>query len=97
MAKAGLPESQSPEGAADTRRKDARRRRRPLPRDSNVPAALLRGAGAMPSQGIEGDERDAYVALDTCGSVNVGSPTGRESHGDGVPVAGVTACQSGDR
>src|SRR5215471_88276 len=29
--------------------------------------------------------------------VNAGSPTGRESHGDGVPVvvAGVTACQGG--
>jgi hypothetical protein len=44
---------------ADTRRKDARYRRRPLPQDSDVPAAILRGAGAMPGQGIEGDERDA--------------------------------------
>jgi hypothetical protein len=44
---------------ADTRRKDVRYRRRPLPQDSDVPVAILRGAGAMPSQGIEGDERDA--------------------------------------
>jgi hypothetical protein len=31
--------------------------------------------------------------------VNVGSPTGREFYGDGVPVvvAGVTSGQSGDR
>jgi hypothetical protein len=31
--------------------------------------------------------------------VNMGSPTGRESYGDGVPavVGGVTSAQSGDR
>ena len=42
-----------------TRRKDARNRRRPLRQDSSSPAAILRGAGAMPCQGIQGDGRDA--------------------------------------
>jgi hypothetical protein len=42
-----------------TRRKDAWNRRRPLPRGSQLLAGILRGAGAMPGQGIEGDERDA--------------------------------------
>ena len=42
-----------------TRRKDACNRRRPLPQGEQVPAVILRGAGAMPCQGIEGDERDA--------------------------------------
>jgi hypothetical protein len=30
-----------------------------LPQGHYKPAAILRGAGAMPCQGIEGDERDA--------------------------------------
>ena len=41
------------------RRKDACNRRRPLRQGFSRPAAILRGAGAMPCQGIEGDERDA--------------------------------------
>ena len=46
----------------------------------------------MPSEGIEGDEWAAYVALSRTAKTNVGSPTGREPYGDGVPivVAGVT-------
>ena len=58
-------------------------------------AAILRDAGAMSCQGIEGGERDAYVALGRITLLNVGSPTGRESYGDRVPVvvAGVTPCQ----
>jgi hypothetical protein len=55
-----------------TRRKDARNRRRPLPRGSELLAGILRGAGAMPCRGIEGDERDACVALDTYGSCERG-------------------------
>jgi hypothetical protein len=37
--------------------------------------------------------------LDTYSSVNMGSPKGRESYGDGVPtvIVGVTSDQSGDR
>ena len=48
-----------------TCRKDARNRYRPLWQGHYKPAAILWGAGAMPCPGIEGDERDAYVALDT--------------------------------
>jgi hypothetical protein len=46
----------------------------------------------MPSEGIEGDEWDAYVTLSRTARTNMGSPTGRESYGDGGPVvvAGVT-------
>ena len=43
----------------DARRKDACNRRRPLRRDGALLAAILRGAGAMPCQGIQGDGRDA--------------------------------------
>ena len=43
----------------DARRKDTRNRRRPLRRDVYELAAILRGAGAMPCQGIQGDGRDA--------------------------------------
>jgi len=51
----------------------------------------------MPSEGIEGDEWDAYVTLLRTTRTNVGSPTGREPYGDGVPVvvAGVTTGQGG--
>ena len=44
---------------AVTRRKDARNRRRPLLRSREISAAIPRGAGAMPSQGIKGGRRDA--------------------------------------
>ena len=57
MATAGLQESQSPEGVKFcTRRKDTRNRRRLLRRDGLVRVVFLRGAGAMPSEGIQGDE-----------------------------------------
>jgi hypothetical protein len=51
----------------------------------------------MPGEGIEGDERDAYVTLSRTARTNMGSPAGRESYGDGGPVvvAGVTAGQGG--
>ena len=53
--------------------------------------------GAMPSEGIQGDEWDAYVTLERTTRTNVGSPAGRESYGDGVPivVVGVTTHQGG--
>ena len=44
--------------AAALRGKDTRNRRRSLWQDLPVPAAILRGAGAMPCQGIEGNGRD---------------------------------------
>ena len=40
----------------------------------------------MPSEGIQGDEWDAYVTLERTTRTNAGSPAGRESYGDGVPV-----------
>jgi hypothetical protein len=54
----------------------------------------LPGGGAMSSEDIQGDEWGAYVTLARTAETNMGSPTGRESYGDGVPVvvAGVTAC-----
>jgi hypothetical protein len=51
----------------------------------------------MPSEGIEGDEWAAYVALSRMARTNVGSPAGREPYGDGglVVVAGVTSGRGG--
>jgi hypothetical protein len=51
----------------------------------------------MPSEGIQGDEWDAYVTLARTTRTNVGSPNGLESYGDGVPVVvvGVTTHQGG--
>jgi len=40
----------------------------------------------MPSEGIQGDEWDAYVTLGRMTGTNAGSPTGREPYGDGVPI-----------
>jgi len=49
----------------------------------------------MSSEDIQGDEWDAYVALERTAETNVGSPTGREPYGDGGPVVvvGVTPGQ----
>ncbi len=51
----------------------------------------------MPCPGIQGDEWGAYVTLERTTLMNAGSPTGRESYGDRVPVvvAGVMTCQGG--
>jgi hypothetical protein len=51
----------------------------------------------MPSEGIQGDEWDAYVTLLRAAETNVGSPVGREPYGDGGPVvvAGVPPGQGG--
>ena len=51
----------------------------------------------MPNEGIQGDEWDAYVTLLHTTRTNVGSPTGREPYGDGVPVVvvGVTTHRGG--
>src|SRR5205823_8211475 len=55
------------------------------------------GCGAMPSEGIQGDEWDAYVTLSRTTKTNAGSSNGREPYGDGglVVVAGVTTGQGG--
>jgi hypothetical protein len=36
------------------------------------------GRGALPSEGNQGDERDAYVTLGSTTGTNAGSPEGRE-------------------
>ena len=42
--------------------------------------------GALPSEGNQGDEWDAYVVLGRMTGTNAGSPAGREPHGVGVPI-----------
>ena len=49
------------------------------------------GRGALPSEGNQGDECAAYVTLGRTTGTNAGSPTGREPHGDGVPIVVVGA------
>jgi hypothetical protein len=97
MAKAGLPDSPiSRRRKVTVRRKDARYRRRALRRQRSAVVAPS-GRGALPSEGNHGDEWDAYVTLGRTTGTNVGSPAGREPHGDGVPivVVGVTTHQGG--
>ena len=59
------------------RRKDARNRRR-LCDVCGKTFAQPPESGAMPSEGIQGDEWDAYVTLFRAAATNVGSPNGRE-------------------
>jgi hypothetical protein len=51
----------------------------------------------MSNEDIQGDEWAAYVALARMTKTNAGSPTGRESYGDGGPivVAEVTTGRGG--
>ena len=51
----------------------------------------------MSSEDIQGDEWGAYITLNRTTATNVGSPKGRESHGDGGPVVvvGVTTDRGG--
>ena len=96
MAKAGLPESQSP---VDASSHPPERPLKPVPR--SAPDSRVAGApperGTTPSEGVEGDEWDAYVTLLRTTGTNAGSPAGREPQGDGglVVVAGVTPGQGG--
>jgi hypothetical protein len=55
----------------------------------------LRGTGRCPSEGIQGDEWATTFRSTRTTRTNAGSPTGRESHGDGglVVVAGVAPRQ----
>jgi len=41
------------------------------------------GCGATPSEGVQGDEWDAYVTPSRATETNAGSPVGREPYGDG--------------
>ena len=78
------------------------RRLKPVP----VPAAGWRLARRNPpgrrSDALSGHSRRRKGRLNRAGTysnVNMGSPKGRESYGDGVPVVigDVTTAQSGDR
>ncbi len=76
-AKAGLPESQSPVDAS------SHLPERPLkPVPCSASESMVAGApperGATPSEGVEGDERDAYVTLLRTAKTNAGSPAGCE-------------------
>jgi hypothetical protein len=59
------------------RRNHARYRRRALPRLDTRTVATSR-ARTMPSEGMQGDEWDAYVTLSRTTRTNMGSPTGRQ-------------------
>src|SRR5436190_17671348 len=74
MAKAGLPESQSPEDGSSHPSERHETGASPAARVENG-RCNLRGHGAMPSEGIQGDEWDAYVALGRMTRMNVGSST----------------------
>jgi hypothetical protein len=96
-AKAGLPEAQSPD---DERERPPARHPTPTPcpaTASRVRPSQPSGRGALPSEGNQGDEWDAYVTLGRTTATNAGSPTGREPHGHGVlvVVVGVTTRQGG--
>jgi hypothetical protein len=96
MAKAGLPESQSP---VDASSHPPERSLKPVPcsaLDSRVASAPPE-RGTTPSEGVQGDEWGAYVTLLRTTGTNAGSPAGREPQGDGglVVVAGVTPGQGG--
>ena len=92
-----LLEAQSPD---DGRERPPARHLMPVP----CPASVSRvrpmqpsGCGALPSEGNQGDEWDAYVTLGRTTATNAGSPTGREPQGHGVPVVvvGATTHQGG--
>ena len=85
-AKAELLEAQSPD---DERERPPERH--PIPAPCPATASRVRptqpsGRGALPSEGNQGDEWDAYVTLGRMTATNAGSPTGREPHGHGVPI-----------
>ena len=97
MAKAGLPESQSPE---DVKIRPPERHLLPAPCSAMPSFAWLSqpsGCGALPSEGNQGDEWDAYVTLGRITGTNAGLPVGRQPHGYGVPivVVGVATHQGG--
>jgi hypothetical protein len=86
MAKAELPEAESPE---DAKIRPPERHLLPAPRSAMPSFAWLSqpsGRGALPSEGNQGDESDAYVTLGRTTETNAGLPTGREPHGYGVPI-----------
>jgi hypothetical protein len=97
MAKAGLPEAQSP---VDANSHPPERRLKPAPR----PAAAMKHncgnlqvVGRCPTRAFKEMSGPPTSRSTRTTRTNVGSPMGRESYGDAVPVvvAGVTPCQGG--
>ncbi len=85
MAKAELPEPQSPGAELHARRYHICDRR---PWELRVILSLVVRPphGPMPNEGIQGDEWGAYGVLGRSSARNMGWPTGRESQGHGVPI-----------
>jgi hypothetical protein len=97
MAKAGLLEAQSPDDESSHPPETMSETGALLCDSIDLSLSQPSEQGAMPSEGIQGDEWDAYLTLSRTAGMNVGSPTGRESYGDGglVVVVGVTPDQGG--
>jgi hypothetical protein len=97
MVKAGLPEAQSP---VDASRHPPERRLIPVPRPALVfviHQCNLRDAERRPVRALKEMSGPPTFRSTRTTETNAGSPTGRESYGDGglVVVAGVTTCQGG--
>ena len=86
MAKAGLPDIPIP------RRRKGQSAGKTPETGATLCGGIVEGSpqpperGALPSEGNQGDEWDAYVVLGRITGTNAGSPAGREPHGDGVPI-----------
>jgi hypothetical protein len=97
MARAGLPKAKSPDDAS---RHPPARRPKPVPCPALVfrmSRRSLRGTGRCPVRAFkEMSWPPTFCSIRTTGT-NAGSPTGRESYGDGglVVVAGVTPRRGG--
>ena len=83
----------------NARRKDACNRRWPL---REIDGRSLQSSGAQercPVRAFKETDGTPKSRSTRTAVMNMGSPTGRESYGDGVPVVigGVTSAQSGDR
>src|SRR5450755_3479026 len=97
MAKAGLPKSPI------SRRRNSASAGKTLVTGATLCDDIVRWLsqpserGALPSEGNQGDEWDAYVTLGRTTETNAGPTSGREPQGDGVPivVVGVAPHQGG--
>ncbi len=76
--KTGLSESQSPEDAIDTSVGKTPETGAASCTGVQFSPVHPSGSGAIPSEGIEGDEWDTYLALERRAKTNVGSPSKRE-------------------
>ena len=97
MAKAGLLEAQSPEGAST---RPPERRLKPAPSlaaGSQGVCCNLQGRGRCPVRAFKEMSGPPTSRSIRTAETNVGSPVGREPYGDTVPVvvAGVTTCLGG--